>query len=154
MRTMVTIGDRKVIPTDKILTDLAYQIARMQPVVVRVRARVSLEVSTEIEKAIVELATKMRTNGFDVHVERHIPDGKGRRHNWLRDRELVRGADKVVACFSNSDLHVGGTAHALWSAINCGIHSEAWVMSEGVDPMIYEYNQDDEHESQWNTADH
>lgn len=151
---MVAIGDRRVVPTDNLLTGIAYQIAKMQPVIVRVRAKRSLEISTDLEKAVVELATKMRINGFDVHVERIIPDGTRRQDNWQRDYELVRGADKVVACFSDDDFHRGGTAHALWAAISCGIHSEAWAMVASHEPIVYEYNQDDEHESQWNTGDH
>lgn len=143
---MVVIGDRSVVPDDRLLTELAYQIAEASPAIVRVRARSSSEISTETEKAVAELVERMRANGFQVHVERVVPDGNARRYNWLRDYELVRGSDRVIACFSSDDFHTGGTGHALWAAISCGIHSQAWAVKQDGSPTIFEYNQEDCHE--------
>jgi hypothetical protein len=61
--------------------------------------------------------------------------------NYKRDRQMVDGADLVLAFFTEARFMDGGTGHAVTSAIEAEVPVEAWVShDDGTLSLVAEYD--------------
>ena len=75
----------------------------------------------------VETAVSMFMPTMPIHLGPH-----GKRAGFIRDRNLVRSVDSMLAFFSVVKIMSGGTAHVVEVCISEGVPVEAYVVpSEG-----------------------
>jgi len=83
-----------------------------------------------------ELLTQALCLNLHLDVEWCIPDEGGREAVFLRDVEMVRQADAVVAFFSPDLMMAGGTGHVVEKAMDA-------------DRAVYAYSVLDQHRVDW-----
>ncbi len=136
MNTIVFVASRKTELTSELLTAVAMELAEAQPCRVRVRANIEGDRSSGAEDAVWTLTHRMRDAGFHVHAEMYLPPGTDRRDVFLRDYEMVRDADRVIAFFSTYLFLEGGTGHVVKAALDRDLPVKAFSLGEHGDVEV------------------
>lgn len=73
-----------------------------------------------------EQAVRIISQAMGFTVKWYSPQAGGRDQTYLRDYDLVRGADEVWAFFDAETVMMGGTAHVVDAAQNTQTPVSAW----------------------------
>ena len=110
---------------------------------IRVRCNQKWEFASPVEEWINDLC---RESGVDLHTF-HTSGECGA---FDRDRQMVKGADRVIAFFPEEKFMEGGTGHVVQCALEAEVPTEAWAQTADGLELVAENDEDHGwHISEW-----
>ena len=140
--TIVITAPQKMAVTDEIRTQIIAAMAFLpENSELRVRANRAGRFASPTEEWVAEIC---RVSGTDLH-SFHTDVNCS---SFPRDRQMVKGADRVIAFFPEDKFMEGGTAHVVQCALEAEVPVEAWAQTASGLELVAE-NDDGSRVKEW-----
>lgn len=144
--TIVITAPTKMVVTDEVRQQVIAALAFIpESSEVRIRANTKGKITSYLEEWVYDLCALTGTAWY-VRIVNSTGAGGA---SYKRDRELVRGADRVIAFFDEEHFMEGGTGHVVQCALEADVPVETWAQTDDGLELVAEDDHGVDHTATW-----